>query len=164
MLTMGVGGCFTDGSNQENEGDRTMTWLVRYQLQYTQSRARDSETMFFIQPRLLSCTVLSVQSSPSYNSLNAHFQGNGFNFEILSLGITAFWNVAPCSLVEFDRSFRGACCLHHLQHRQTSTTLHDPISQKPVAFILAALRMWNLSLEVFQKFSQSFKGTQYRKV
>jgi hypothetical protein len=23
------------------------------------------------------------------------------------------WNVAPCSLVEVYRCFRGACCLHH---------------------------------------------------
>jgi hypothetical protein len=24
-----------------------------------------------------------------------------------------FWNVAPCSLVEVYRRFRGACCLRH---------------------------------------------------
>jgi hypothetical protein len=27
--------------------------------------------------------------------------------------ITAYWNIAPCSLVEVDRRFRGAYCLHH---------------------------------------------------
>jgi hypothetical protein len=27
--------------------------------------------------------------------------------------MTVFWDVAPCSLVEIDRSFRGAYCLHH---------------------------------------------------
>jgi hypothetical protein len=27
--------------------------------------------------------------------------------------ITDFWDVAPCSLVEVYRRFRGACCLHH---------------------------------------------------
>jgi hypothetical protein len=27
--------------------------------------------------------------------------------------ITVFWDVAPCSLVEVYRRFRGACCLHH---------------------------------------------------
>jgi hypothetical protein len=28
--------------------------------------------------------------------------------------MTVFWNVARCSLVETDRRFRGAYCLHHL--------------------------------------------------
>jgi hypothetical protein len=27
--------------------------------------------------------------------------------------ITALCNIAPCSCVEFDQSFRGAYCLHH---------------------------------------------------
>jgi hypothetical protein len=27
--------------------------------------------------------------------------------------IAAFWDIASCSLVEVDRSFRGAYCLHH---------------------------------------------------
>jgi hypothetical protein len=27
--------------------------------------------------------------------------------------MAVFWNVAPCSLVEFNQSFRGAYCLHH---------------------------------------------------
>jgi hypothetical protein len=27
--------------------------------------------------------------------------------------ITALWDTAPCSLVEVDRSLRGAYCLHH---------------------------------------------------
>jgi hypothetical protein len=27
--------------------------------------------------------------------------------------MAVFWVVAPCSLVEIYRSFRGACCLHH---------------------------------------------------
>jgi hypothetical protein len=27
--------------------------------------------------------------------------------------MAVFWVVAPCSLVEVYRRFRGACCLHH---------------------------------------------------
>jgi hypothetical protein len=27
--------------------------------------------------------------------------------------MTPFWDAAPCSLVEVDRRFRGAYCLHH---------------------------------------------------
>jgi hypothetical protein len=27
--------------------------------------------------------------------------------------MTTFWDIAPCSLVEVDRRFRGAYCLHY---------------------------------------------------
>jgi hypothetical protein len=27
--------------------------------------------------------------------------------------MAVFWVVAPCSLVEVYRRFKGACCLHH---------------------------------------------------
>jgi hypothetical protein len=27
--------------------------------------------------------------------------------------MTAFWDIVPSSLAEFDRSFRGAYCFHH---------------------------------------------------
>jgi hypothetical protein len=29
------------------------------------------------------------------------------------MNMAVFWVVAPCSLVEVYRRFRGACCLHH---------------------------------------------------
>jgi hypothetical protein len=31
----------------------------------------------------------------------------------MSMKVTVFWDVAPCSLVEVYQHFRGACCLHH---------------------------------------------------
>jgi hypothetical protein len=31
----------------------------------------------------------------------------------VSMKMTAFWDVAPCDLVEIDQRFRGAYCLHH---------------------------------------------------
>jgi hypothetical protein len=37
-------------------------------------------------------------------------------FEVLmaaSMKMAVFWVVAPCSLVEVNRRFRDACCLHH---------------------------------------------------
>jgi hypothetical protein len=37
-------------------------------------------------------------------------------FQVLtaaSIKVTVFWVVAPCSLVEVNRRFRGTCCLHH---------------------------------------------------
>jgi hypothetical protein len=44
--------------------------------------------------------------------------------------MTAFWDVALYALVEEDRRFRGAYCLHH----------QNAISQRAVVFILAAVR------------------------
>jgi hypothetical protein len=54
-----------------------------------------------------------------------------------SINITAFWDIAPWSLVEVDRYFRGAYYLHHhrpLKRRSTSTRLHGAIFQKAVIF------------------------------
>jgi hypothetical protein len=58
-----------------------------------------------------------------------------------SLGITTdtnkmavFWVVAPCSLAEVYRRFRGACCLHHKGDETAST------SETPVYFYQTALR------------------------
>jgi hypothetical protein len=34
--------------------------------------------------------------------------------------MAVFWVVAPCSLVEVYRSFRGAYCLHHQRASETS--------------------------------------------
>jgi hypothetical protein len=32
---------------------------------------------------------------------------------VKNMKMAVFWVVAPCSLVEIYRPFRGACCLHH---------------------------------------------------
>jgi hypothetical protein len=37
--------------------------------------------------------------------------------------ITAFWDVAPCSVVEIGRRFKGAYCLHHQGDDGSSTHL-----------------------------------------
>jgi hypothetical protein len=50
--------------------------------------------------------------------------------------MTVFWDVAPCSLVEVYRRFRGACYLHH-QRRNIPKT---------VIFLFATLKTWNLTL------------------
>jgi hypothetical protein len=39
-----------------------------------------------------------------------------------NMKMTVFWGVAPFSLVEIDRCFRGACCLHH-QGNEISTSI-----------------------------------------
>jgi hypothetical protein len=32
---------------------------------------------------------------------------------VTSIKMAAFWDVAPCSLVDINQSFRDAYCLHH---------------------------------------------------
>jgi hypothetical protein len=34
-------------------------------------------------------------------------------FTVASMNVTTFWDVMTCRLVEIDRRFRGAYCLHH---------------------------------------------------
>jgi hypothetical protein len=102
MLTMGPGGCFTDGRNQENEGDRTMTSLLRYEHQYTQClMCKTLKRCFSL---ILACQVLRRyrMNRLHRNSSNTYSEGSGLNLEILSLEMTAFWDIAPCSLVEVD--------------------------------------------------------------
>jgi hypothetical protein len=36
--------------------------------------------------------------------------------------VTAFWDIAPCSLVAVDRRFEGVCCLHHQDY--FNSTVH----------------------------------------
>jgi hypothetical protein len=60
----------------------------------------------------------------------------------------SFLEHAPCSLVEVDRRFRDAYCLHHHDICETSVyfnELYGAMSQKSVIFILAAVRTWNLT-------------------
>jgi hypothetical protein len=65
-----------------------------------------------------------------------------------SIKMAIFWGVAPCNLLDTDRHFRGAYCLHHqgdctLTMGQVSTselsittTLQGTTSQKTVIFCL----------------------------
>jgi hypothetical protein len=41
------------------------------------------------------------------------FGHHEFSLQLARFKITVFWYVAPCSLVEVYRHFRGGCCLHH---------------------------------------------------
>jgi hypothetical protein len=58
--------------------------------------------------------------------------------------MTAFWDVAPCSLVEVDRRFRGFISLMKaVRASQTSVYFYETngaTSQKAIIFILAAVR------------------------
>jgi hypothetical protein len=47
--------------------------------------------------------------------------------------MTVFWVVAPCSLVEVYRRFRGAFCLHYQGDRlddDVTPSLHKPITNE----------------------------------
>jgi hypothetical protein len=52
-------------------------------------------------------------------------------FQVLtaaSMKMTAFWDIAPCSLVKVDQCFRGSYCLHHQGDKCS-------LSQKSVVFL-----------------------------
>jgi hypothetical protein len=51
--------------------------------------------------------------------------------------LTVFWDVAPCSLVETDRRFRGAYCLYH---QGDANRLHGAESLKTAIIIIVAVR------------------------
>jgi hypothetical protein len=60
--------------------------------------------------------------------------------------VAVFWVVAPCSLVEVYRHFRGACCLHHQGKDlwNVGKLLRDgATTQKTAVFILAAVKTSN---------------------
>jgi hypothetical protein len=55
---------------------------------------------------------------------------------------SALWVIAPCSLVEVERRFKGVYCLHcqdddegSVKRRRASTTLDDAVSQKAVSLV-----------------------------
>jgi hypothetical protein len=77
----------------------------------------------------------------------------------VNMKMAVFWVVAPCSLVEVYRRFRGACCVSHQGDRpddgdskhlwnvkfyQRFTRLHGAKSQKTAIFLLAAARASHL--------------------
>jgi hypothetical protein len=66
-----------------------------------------------------------------------------YNYECKQImsKITVVLDVAPCSLVEIDRRFRGVYCLHH--QGAISTRLHGATSQKTVIFIPVSVRTLN---------------------
>jgi hypothetical protein len=72
------------------------------------------------------------------------------------VNITVFLDIAPCSLVEVYRRFRGAYYLYHQRPHNGGSKhlwnigklLPDATSQKAVIFILAAIRTSNLTRNV----------------
>jgi hypothetical protein len=56
--------------------------------------------------------------------------------------MTAFWDTGPCSLVEEDRRFRGAYCLHDpddggTTHLWNFSLLHRPDKNKCITNVFA---------------------------
>jgi hypothetical protein len=56
--------------------------------------------------------------------------------------MAVFWVVAPCSMIEVYRCFRGACCLHH--QGETYTRLYGATTKKTAVFIIAAVRNFTI--------------------
>jgi hypothetical protein len=42
--------------------------------------------------------------------------------------MAVFWDVAPCSLVDIDRCFRGAYCLHYQGVSSLTTLMMEAVS------------------------------------
>jgi hypothetical protein len=55
--------------------------------------------------------------------------------------MAVFWVVAPCSLVEVYKCFRGPCYLHH--HHPDPIRLHGDITQKTAIFVPSSVRTSN---------------------
>jgi hypothetical protein len=52
---------------------------------------------------------------PKINSSRFHA------FTAANMKMTAFWNIAPCNLVEVDPLSRDAYCLHHQDNKRHAT-------------------------------------------
>jgi hypothetical protein len=61
---------------------------------------------------------------------------------------TALWDIAPCSLVEVDRRFKGAYCLHYqgddngpvMAVHTSGTSVYFSETQKVVIFIMSIVK------------------------
>jgi hypothetical protein len=60
-----------------------------------------------------------------------------------NMNTTAFWDTAPCSLIERNRRFRGAYCLHHHQGNDSSRYIPEN-SHLQVVFEVRYKRDWLL--------------------
>jgi hypothetical protein len=86
------------------------------------------------------CLFLFRAGPPSLSRL--------FYFQLYLVVQIAFWDIAPYSLVEVDRSF-NALMLEAVRtsrkRRSTTTRLYGAVSQKSLIFILAAVRTCNFT-------------------
>jgi hypothetical protein len=72
--------------------------------------------------------------------------------------MTAFWDTVPCSLVEVDRRFRGAYCLHHQgdhvpshhhHHITTTPPTHNSVTTNVVLDLTLLLRIREVPGSIF---------------
>jgi hypothetical protein len=90
--------------------------------------------------RLVLClTSVTVWMQTAITKSHVTFQF----IRVVSVKMSAFWDRAPCSVIEADRRFRGVYCLHHqgIHHCDDRDSmhfwnvwvrLHDAISQKTI--------------------------------
>jgi hypothetical protein len=89
---------------------RIKVWWAKYVARMGETRNRPTDILF------VNCTwkdnIKINITELGFKRLN----GIEVRFEVLtasSMKMTVFWVVAPCSLLEVYRRFRGTCCLHH---------------------------------------------------
>jgi hypothetical protein len=71
------------------------------------------------------------------------------------LKTTVFWDVAPWSLVEVYRRFRGACCLYHHHHP------HDYLHPR-LTYIVPSSTMFSNNLNLYYSLSRVIRrGNQF---
>jgi hypothetical protein len=87
-------------------------------------------------------TIFNLQIQRSHKSEDQHQQ---LDHRENTKPDSCFWDVAPCNLVQVERRFRDAYCLHQLSN--VSHLTRDNTVQYPrrLLFTLAAVRTWNLA-------------------
>jgi hypothetical protein len=88
------------------------TWNERYSPKKTHSFQiflRDVSYIIYIEN--YDSTVQTSWALGTDSAVKISFLFKGSDISLLKM--TVFWDVAPCSVVEIDRRFRGAYCLHH---------------------------------------------------
>jgi hypothetical protein len=57
-------------------------------------------------------------------------------YHIRGIKLTAFWDIAPCSLIECDRRFKGTYCLHQQDDASIIALMIEAVSTSVVGYIL----------------------------
>jgi hypothetical protein len=100
-----------------HDGREVNTWRGRERTVWRQETSTEQKGRGYHKLQIKTIQVIEVSLQVMFHSLR---------FQVLKgtrMKMTVFWDVAPCSLVEVYRRFRGAYCLHHQSDRPPSLKL-----------------------------------------